>query len=305
MIAQPRARPAAYHARMQAGAPLALVFGGSGQIGRALLPRLLDAGWRVRAVSRQPSAALPRLPGLTWQAGDLAHLPALPVEAQAIVSAGPLDLFAQWLPRVPAGVRVVAFGSTSVHAKRASPDPHERALAARLQAAEHRLAARAADEGRAITLLRPTLIYGRGGDRSLSAIAALARRFGHVVLPTAAQGLRQPVHADDLADAALAALARALPGWHAFDLPGGEALPYREMVQRVLATLQPPPRLHALPLPLFLAALRAAQALGIARALGPAAVRRMREDLVFDPQPARAALGYAPRPFAPQPGQFG
>ena len=45
----------------------ALVFGGSGQIGRPLLARLVAAGWRVIAVSRAKYAeALQRLAGITF-----------------------------------------------------------------------------------------------------------------------------------------------------------------------------------------------------------------------------------------------
>ena len=85
------------------------------------------------------------------------------------------------------------------------------------------------------------------------------------------------------------------------DLPGGEAVPYREMVRRVLACLQPPLPLVELPMPLFRLSVRAAQARGLALELTDAAVQRMREDLVFDPEPARRDFGYAPRPFKPEP----
>ena len=76
------------------------------------------------------------------------------------------------------------------------------------------------------------------------------------------------------------------------------------MVARVLACLQPPARLVELPQPLFSLVLRGAALVGIGAGLGGAAVARMREDLVFDAGPAARDLGYAPRPFRPQPGMF-
>jgi hypothetical protein len=76
------------------------------------------------------------------------------------------------------------------------------------------------------------------------------------------------------------------------------------MVRRVLACLQPPPSLHELPLPMFRGVMAAAQARGIATDLTPAALARMREDLVFDIGPARRDFAYAPRAFVPEPRMF-
>ena len=90
----------------------------------------------------------------------------------------------------------------------------------------------------------------------------------------------------------------------AYDVPGGEILTYREMVQRVLACLPASPRLHLLPLPLFRALLLAARLRGLARELTPAAIARMGDDLVFDAQPAQRDFGYAPRKFTPTAAMF-
>jgi nucleoside-diphosphate-sugar epimerase len=280
----------------------ALVFGGSGQIGAPLLQRLHDAGWRITAVSRQPHNDLP---GMHWLRGDLAHVDDLPQRVDAIFSCGPLDHFARWYAASNiATARVIAFGSTSVEVKRGSADPDERDLAARLRAGERGVFETAAARGAAATLLRPTLVYGAGRDRTLTRIATLAQRWGRFVLPRRAHGLRQPVHVDDLAAAALAAVDAAASFGVAYALPGGETLPYREMVARTLAVLQPPPALVEVPAPLFSAALLAARALGRVHGFdmhgfGDAAVARLRRDLVFDAAPAQHDFGYAPRPFRP------
>lgn len=280
----------------------ALVFGASGQIGAPLLRRLGDAGWRVLAVSRSPRTDGE---GLHWLRGDCAGVDGLPARVDAILSCGPLDHFARWYAASPVEcARVVAFGSTSVAVKHDSGDAHERDLAMRLRAAEDLLFANARTRGTAATVLRPTLVYGSARDRTLSRIAALARRFGAFVLPRGACGMRQPVHVDDLADAAFAAIDSRAAHGHAYDLPGGEALPYREMVARVLSALQPPARLIEVPSPLFATMLSVARATGRLRGFGDAALARMREDLVFDGAPARGDFGYAPRMFAPTAGMF-
>lgn len=282
--------------------PSALVFGASGQIGRPLLARLQHAGWEVVAVSRQPRADGP---SLRWLRGGFDALPALPARVDAVFSCGPLDHFARWHARSGVeALRVVAFGSTSIEVKRGSTDAGERDLARRLAAGEAGVFEAASARGAAATVLRPTLVYGAAADRTLTRIATLAQRWRCFPLPADATGLRQPVHVDDLAMAAVSACGAAASHGRAYALPGGEAVTYREMVARVLAALDPPARLVALPPPLFRALLATAQALGVARGLGDAVLGRMREDLVFDPAPAARDFGYAPRRFLPTAGMF-
>lgn len=272
-----------------------LVLGASGAIGRFVLPRLAARGTAVLAASRRPLVAS----GVHWCALDLARdAPTVAPSFSAVLSTGPLDLAARWLAACPqAPQRVVAFSSTSAASKQASADPGERALAARLQHAESELQAWAAACGAALTILRPTLVYGAALDRNLSRLAALARRLGWIAIPRHATGLRQPVHADDLAAAAVAALALPRTSQPCYDLPGGETLPYRSMVARVLDTLTPRPRLLELPMPALRAALAAAHLAGRLPDLTTATLHRTRQDLVFDATPAARDLAWEPRPF--------
>lgn len=287
---------------MNAMAPRVLLLGASGQIGLRVCALLQRQDWQVVAVSRNTHETAP---GMEWRRGTLPDLAGIDgARFDAIVSCGPLDLFSHWYAGAGTGAaRVVAFGSTSVHVKGDSPDPAERDLAMRLRDAEARIADAAAARGASATLLRPTLVYGTGRDRNLSRIAALARRHGFFALPHDARGLRQPVHVDDLATAALAALAPTDAGLRAYDLPGGETLAYRDMVGRVLAVLDPPARLLVLPGPLFALAAAVARRLGVHDA-GAAVLARMRADLVFDPSAAARDLGHAPRPFHPDAAMF-
>ena len=281
----------------------ALVFGATGQIGEPLIDRLEAAGWRVIAVSRQ---AQRDRPGLHWLEGSLPKFEApLPRDVEAIFSCGPLDAFAQWYERASIECpRVIAFGSTSIDVKRGSSDPAERDVAERLREGERRVFDRAAAVGAQATLLRPTLVYGAGRDHTLTRIATLAQRWGRFVLPRHATGLRQPVHVDDLAQAAFAACDAPAAGGKAYALPGGERIAYRDMVERVLAVLQPRPPLHEVPGAMFSLALLGARKMGRIGGFGDAAVARMRSDLVFDLAPAQRDFGYAPRAFQPTAAMF-
>jgi len=281
----------------------ALVFGATGQIGAPLIERLHDDGWRVTAVSRTPHRDHP---GLHWLEGALpGRIDGLPREVDVIFSCGPLDLFSRWYASADIEApRVVAFGSTSIDVKRGSSDPAERDVAERLREGERRVFDRAAAVGAQATLLRPTLVYGAGRDHTLTRIAELAHSWGRFVLPRGARGLRQPVHVDDLAQAAFLACEAPAAAGKSYALPGGERVTYRDMVARVLSVLQPPPTLVEVPSPLFALAVFGARAMGRIGGFGDAAVARMRSDLVFDPTPAQRDFGYAPRPFRPTSGMF-
>jgi nucleoside-diphosphate-sugar epimerase len=304
----------------------ALVLGARGQIGRALLPRLLAAGWEVHAAGREAPVEASAHP-IGFESGSTGSLRTIGGEragslrfhrldlhrdgdtlpaTDIVFSAGPLDAFAAWLERSPQRRPrgVIAFGSTSVHSKHDSPDAAERDVARRLRQAEETLTRECARRETRLVLLRPTLVYGAGADRNLTRIATLARRFGCFVLPRGAYGLRQPVHVDDLADAAWrvanadAALATA------YDLPGGEILTYREMVVRVLTCLTPPPKLVELPAAPLRAALWCAHRTRLVGDAGAGVWARLTTDLVFDAQPARRDFGYAPRGFSPRAAMF-
>lgn len=232
-------------------------------------------------------------------------MPRLPKQVDAIFSLGPLDHFSYWYAETSLiAPRVIAFGSTSLETKQESEDQPEREVATRLRDAEARIFEAARQRQAGATVLRPTLVYGAGRDKTLTRIASLARRTGFFVLPNGANGLRQPVHVQDLADAALAAIDAGSAHGRSYALPGGETLAYAEMVKRTLASLQPPARLIRVPTPLFNAVLAGAHAFGKMQSLGRAAVARMQEDLVFDVEPARRDFGYSPRKFQPTEGMF-
>lgn len=266
-----------------------LVVGASGAVGRFLLPRLQETGAGLVALSRQ---AQTDAPGLHWLRGGLtADLAPPPVES--IICIGPLDLFADWLAAAatPALRRVVALSSMSADSKRDSLDAAERALAERLAAAEQRLAQRCAAAGVAWTVIRPTLIYGAGMDRSLSPVVRWARRTRLFPAIAGATGLRQPVHADDVAAACVAALAGAAAG-RVVPLGGGERLSYAQMLARVRAGLQR----VTFPLPLSIGLLRLVTRI---TGRGGGMVQRLNHDLVADNTVAQTLLGLRPRDFRP------
>lgn len=192
--------------------------------------------------------------------------------------------------------RLVALSSTSRFTKRDSAAASERAIAARLAAAEDQVLDWARARGIAATILRPTMIYDGLHDQNVARIARFIRRFGCYPVAGAAAGLRQPVHADDVATACQSAL-KCDGLRETYEISGGETLTYRDMVKRIFAWLERPPRLVTLPLPLVRAAGPLVQLLPGLESL-PTMATRMNEDLVFDHGAATRDFGFHPRAFS-------
>jgi len=278
---------------------VALVMGASGAIGRFLVARLLARGDDVIAVSRKERVSAE--PRLRWLVGNLhSAMPVLPA-CDVLYSVGPLDAFAQWFAHTPLPVprRVIACSSMSAESKQASSDEGERATAARLKHAEQALALSAQMRGVAWTIFRPTLVYGAGVDRSLAPIARFARKWRLFPRIRGARGLRQPVHADDLAAACIAIFEHDATRGKTYGLGGSERLAFSTLLERVRESLA----VRTLPLPIPLGAVR--WLLGIAAAAGAqatrAAVERLSSDLVADNTAAAADFGWTPRAFHPGP----
>lgn len=274
------------------------VLGASGQVGHYLLRRLGSTAIAcARSVPVRSAHDAAR-----WLPFDLWTHAQPPASAQ-LISAGPLDGCVNWLERVGPGplTRMIALGSMSAVHKLRSPDLKERVLAQHLLAHEQRLLAFAAGHGIRCTILRPTLIWGAGLDHSLTLYALQARRRGHAWIPTGASGLRQPVHADDLAALCVALLASREHDGACLDVGGGERLTLRAMLGRVVASVDA--RVLPLPCPRFLlaAAGRLGVRLGLARA---AAAARAVADQCVDNDDAWRSCPLKPRGFDPRPADW-
>ncbi len=189
----------------------------------------------------------------------------------------------------------MCFSTTSVFGKADTRNAHERVVVEQVTSAEDHISDVCEANGVGLTILRPTLIYGAGADKTISAAAVFIGRFGLYPVHGAARGKRQPVHVDDLAAAALAALDCDAAAGKNYALGGGETLAYRDMIGRIFDVLDRPRRFVRTPfLPVML---------DIAGAVIPGSeltgdvARRMNMDLDFDDGSAARDLGYTPRRF--------
>lgn len=275
------------------------VIGATGMVGDWLLPRLVRSGCKVVAFSRQ--AVDRHDAGIEWRV-----LAARGNEAGIIsdwIVVAPVWVLPEHFALLEAcgARRVIVLSSTSRFVKGDSADVGEQRVAAQLAAGETALQQWAVRQGVAWVILRPTLVYGGGRDQNITAVARFIRRFGFFPLVGDGRGLRQPIHADDVAAACVAALAARGVVNRDYNISGGETLSYREMVARVFAALQRPVRWVSLPRGLVGLAIFCLRVLPGFRHANAAMAERMNRDLVFDHADAVRDFGFSPRPFAPAP----
>jgi nucleoside-diphosphate-sugar epimerase len=271
-----------------------LVLGASGAVGGFLIERLRSRGVTLLCVSRrQPqwNAA-----GVLWLQQDLSLGP-VEADASVLVSLGPARHALDQVCRSRRLGRVVALSSASTLFKSDSPDHEERALMAELNDLEQRLEVECNARSIDLTLIKATMIYGSGSDANVARVAGLLSRLG--LAPYCGRGLRQPVHADDLAALVVECLARGRAAAGTWLVGGGESLSYPAMLNRIASATGRHCRLVPVPGLVMKTAVRLAHWSGRLRDIRPVMIDRQRRDLVVDDQPARENLGWRPRPFRP------
>lgn len=148
------------------------------------------------------------------------------------------------------------------------------------------------------TIVRPTMIYGRPGDRNIERLLRWLSRIPIVPVVGGGTALQQPVHVDDLAAAtALVLTCSGATTGQSFNLPGPRPMAFRDLVREGGVAIRRRP---------LLVPLGARFARGAAGVLSrpPFKVRiraeqvdRVVEDKACEWAAARLAFGYEPRPF--------
>jgi len=278
-----------------------LVTGATSMIGDFLLPLLLQEGYEVLATSRREHATQR---GVRWYQLDLSDADSLQVidAADVWVNIASLSLLteaAEQHARRLGVKRILAFSSTSKFTKADARSSVDRQMAESLREHEDRLEDFCRQYGINMQILRPTLIYCRGRDKNVTAIMEIIHRFGIFPLVGGGRGLRQPVHAEDLAIACMQILQHPELPSRGYNLSGGEILSYRAMVERIFQATGRPIRIVNIPLFLFRWGIIAARLLPRYRYLTTDMACRIMKDMSFSHRAASEDFGYAPRNFIP------
>ncbi len=193
--------------------------------------------------------------------------------------------------------RLVVVSSTSRFSKKDSKDNNDIALVERLTIAEEKIKAWALQAKVEWIVLQPTLIYDPGKDKNISEIIRFINRFGFFPLLGQANGLRQPIHASDVAEACCQVLERDSVKNASYTIAGGETLTYREMVGKIFMQIDKPKRILSFPLNLFRCVIYLLKVFPQFKSLSIGVVLRMNQDMSFDNTRAETDFGFSPKPF--------
>lgn len=302
-----------------------LVTGATGLIGGYVLRRGLDRGERIRVLVRRPDAIpddvrrrvevvagdlrdAERVARAVRGARAVLHLAAcarawtrdpgefhaVNVEAvERIVDAAEREAVER-LVHVSTILTLPAFRRAPVNGAASNPTPYE----VTKRAGERRVEAYAAAGGHAV-IVHPTRVYGPGPLTDANAVtrAILLYRTGRLRLRLAdADALASYVHVEDVAEGIWLAAERGASGAHY--VLGGENASFRELLDLVDDVTGTHRRTLELPPSWAVAIARAAEWWGRRGGevpITPGWVRVLLEDRRVDVEPARRALGYAPR----------
>lgn len=273
------------------------IIGATSLVGTRLIPMLINRGVPVCAYSRHSIESV--RDGVTWRNLSRSGCSNIIDQVDYWICVAPIWVLPEHFPLLEAsGVRrVVVLSSTSRFTKDDSTDPEEHATSLRLAESESLLQTWAENRRIEWIILRPTLIYGLGLDKNITEIARFIQRFHFFPLFGKANGLRQPIHANDVASACITTLLSSNTVNCTYNISGGESLSYRSMVVRVFTTLGRRPRLINVPLWVFRLAVALLRHLPRYRHWSAAMAERMNRNLIFSHDIAAHDFDFKPRGF--------
>jgi uncharacterized protein YbjT (DUF2867 family) len=154
-----------------------------------------------------------------------------------------------------------------------------------------------ANSGLRTTLFRPTMVYGRPGDRNVERLLRFLRRSAFMPVLGRGTGLHQPVHVDDVAMAVARASATKETVGRSYNLPGPRPMPFTELVHSAAAAVARRPILIHVPLRLAYPTVRIWSRTGLWPRIRTDQLLRLGENKQADAEEAIRDFGYAPREF--------
>jgi nucleoside-diphosphate-sugar epimerase len=264
--------------------------GATGFTGSRAAGFLLERGHSVTCVLRPGSDAEPPEGAVDMTRALLEDPTALAAAMRghdAFASAGPLtpDIATSIVKAAgEAGVRrVLVIGSTSIFTRLHAKSKGRKTEAERI----------VRESGLDFTILRPTMIYGTHEDRNMCRLVVYLS--SHRFLPVFGTGefLQQPVYVEDLAMAVVLALENPASVGKAYDVAGGDALSYNEVIETTARALgKRVTRVH-IPLKLSLFLVRLYWRLVPNPRIHSEQVLRLNEDKAFSTEAIENDLGYS------------
>lgn len=286
-----------------------LITGAAGFVGSAAVRLALEAGWLVRAMVREEGdAAALRSGGAGIVAGDLTRPETLVPAAEgvdAVIHCAATT--SEFRPDAELSRRTNIEGTRAlVEAALRSGRPRWIQISSMsahpASTSIYGTTKHGADEvvrasGLPWTILKPSIIYGPGGRGVVARTVRTMR--GLPVMPVVGDGklLMRPVHADDVARAALACLANGATAGREYMIGGPDEITFNEFLEKLGAVFGVRRRRVRVPIPVAMLIARTAGAVMKNPPLTTDNVLGVREALRVDISAARSDFGFSPVGF--------
>ena len=279
------------------------VSGATSPVGRFLILRLIARKFDFVAMSRRKLAHL-NTRRLTWVHGQVDQLSTgnSPKSVETLIHLAPIYLLPQAVEILAkCGLkRVIALSSVSLHTKLDSEIPSERELARKIAVAETQLEEICRKNDICYVILRCTMIYSGTDDKNVSRLSDVIRLLRVFPLAGKGTGLRQPVHADDVAIACVSLL-DVPDAWNCtYVLSGGEVLSYRQMLARIAERAGKTLRVIEIPSAFWRIGLFLLKGVPTFRDVNLAMLRRVDRNMDFPNDDAMSRIQFRPRDFLRQ-----
>ena len=274
-----------------------LVTGASGLLGKRIVKKLSKCNYTVSAIGRQSCPESIKA-DCRWLQIDIRQSQVPSLNVDILIHAAPLWLLPNFLKQLSLKAnikRCVSFSSTSAESKAYAHDDEDRELANKLLIAEAEIKV-LFDAGIDYTIFRPTMIYGYGQDQNISVIAKFIQKRGFFPVAGKANGLRQPVHVDDLIDAAVSVIDNKNTFGKTYSLTGGETLTYKNMVARIFEGLNQNSRIVSLPVFMYRVLLKLRRS-----GYSSGTANRMNQNLSYNSDQAVSDFNYQAQMFLTNP----
>lgn len=279
-----------------------LITGARSDLGQAVLQHIMP-GQPVIAVSR--GTDFPQRSGeetwLSWEYFEKAPVQDF-IGADTWMALSPIwsaSDMAETLQRFAPLKRVIAMSSTSIIGKAQTADSNEQDVVQKLIEGERALQQWAEAQGSELTICRASMVYGGVHNQNIAFMQRFIKWLRFFPMLSDGEGLRQPVHVEDLASALTQLRECSDLPQQTYVLAGGERIRYRDMVARVFEAQEQTLRILTLPKGILMGLARIFSRLPGLRFINPEMVMRMEKDMVYDIEPAQADFGYTPGKFRP------
>ena len=283
----------------------ALITGAAGVMGARLTARLRKAGWNVRALVMPGDPLRSRVDRLGCEVveGDVSDPSSLSRVCDGVDLV--YHLAAVIISHDPTVFERVNRNGTAhivLEAQRSGVGHFVYVSSAsvtyprRTRYAESKLAAEKIVEsaGLPYTIVRPTLVYERGGGQEIMMFLDYLKRFPVVPFIGSGAALKRPVWSEDVVDGLERLAGATIARGKTYNLSGGEAISMRELAELLL-------KYHDRPRPILPVPVWACRAVAAALAvfmkkppLTSSAIAGIVNDANLDPSEAMRDLGYAP-----------